>query len=84
MELLDQKEKLIATLTPEKGGSKGDGWIDDDATAQKHLVQLPEDQECIGCTVSPQVLALKPCPNPTVSCSYEHFTLLEFSFEDSI
>ena len=51
LELLDQKENLIATLTPEKGGSNADGWIDDDATAQKYLVQLPEDRECIGCTV---------------------------------
>jgi len=51
LELLDPNGKLIETLTPEKGGSKGDGWIDEDATAQRHLVKLPEE-ECSACTVS--------------------------------
>jgi hypothetical protein len=55
LELLDPNGKLIETLTPENGGSNGDGWIDDDATAQRHLIKLP-DAECAACTVSSNCL----------------------------
>ena len=51
IELLDSHEKFIMNLTPEDGGSKGDGWIDDDTTAQSHLVSLPSNIKCDGCTV---------------------------------
>ena len=52
LELLDPSGKLIQTLTPEQGGSLADGWIDDDATAQRHIIKLPDDKECLACTVS--------------------------------
>ena len=51
VELLDASEKLIEPLTPKNGGSKGNGWIDEDTTAQSQMVTLPEDMECKGCTV---------------------------------
>ena len=55
MELLDSKENLMQSLTPEKGGSKSDGWIDKDTTAQSYLVSFPSDLSCEGCTVRPKL-----------------------------
>ena len=55
MELLDSKENLMQLLTPEKGGSKSDGWIDKDTTAQSYLVSFPSDLSCKGCTVRPKL-----------------------------
>ena len=43
-------------LTPEKGGSKSDGWIDKDTTSQSYLVSFPSDLSCEGCTVRPSTL----------------------------
>ncbi len=59
LELLDPTGKLIQTLTPEQGGSLADGWIDDDATAQRHLIKLPDDKECLACTVSKTSFTIK-------------------------
>ena len=50
LELLDAADKFMQSLTPEDGGSKGDGWMDQDTTAQQHLVKLPS-VTCKGCTV---------------------------------
>ena len=55
LELLDSKENLIRPLTPEKGGSKSDGWIDKDTTAQSYLVSFPSELNCEGCTVRPNL-----------------------------
>ena len=55
LELLDSKENLIQLLTPEKGGSKSDGWIDKDTTAQSYLVSFPSELNCEGCTVRPNL-----------------------------
>jgi hypothetical protein len=58
LELLDSKENLIQLLTPEKGGSKLDGWIDKDTTAQSYLVSFPSDLSCKGCTVRPKLYTI--------------------------
>ena len=52
MELFDAEGNLLKSLTPEDGGSKGDGFLDEDTTAKSHQIELAEDLECIGCTVS--------------------------------
>ena len=58
LELFDAEGKLKSTLTPKNGGSKSDGWIDDDTTAQNYNLIL-EDEECMDCTVS----QVKLCTN---------------------
>ena len=58
LELFDAEGKLKSTLTPKNGGSKSDGWIDDDTTAQNYNLIL-DDEECLDCTVSP----VKLCTN---------------------
>lgn len=52
LELFDSEGNFLETLTDVKGGSKSDGWIDFDTTAQSHLVSLPQGLECEECTVS--------------------------------
>jgi hypothetical protein len=51
LELFDANGNILQTLTPEDGGSKGDGWMDTDTTAQSHLIKLPDDMKCLNCTV---------------------------------
>jgi hypothetical protein len=50
IELLDQNDKFLSLLTPGTGGSKKDGFIDDDTTQQFFSVTLP-DQQCLDCSI---------------------------------
>jgi len=50
LELLDPSDKLVEALTPEDGGSKGDGYLDGDSTQQAITIVLP-DQPCINCSI---------------------------------
>ena len=51
LELFDAEGHFQQSLTPKDGGSKSNGWIDDDTTAQRHLIQIPEGMECSKCTI---------------------------------
>lgn len=48
LEVLDPKDRPIRTLTPENAG---DRYISGDPTAQSYVVSLPEDLECIDCSL---------------------------------
>jgi hypothetical protein len=50
LELLDEEGNLLKNLTAGDGGSKGDGFLDDDTTRQHYVITLP-DQQCSGCSV---------------------------------
>ena len=51
MELFDSQGNLKQSLTAENGGSKKDGFLDSDTTAQSHTIAIPSDMECMACTV---------------------------------
>ena len=59
IDLLDEEEKVVQSLTPGNGGSKNDGWIDDDTTAQSYQLTVPSNLECINCTIRLQRQALE-------------------------
>ena len=59
IDLLDSEEKVLQSLTPGDGGSKRDGWIDDDTTAQSYSLQIPSDIKCINCTIRIQRQAIE-------------------------
>ena len=59
IDLLDSEENILQSLTPGDGGSKRDGWIDDDTTAQSYPLTIPSDIECINCTIRIQRQAIE-------------------------
>ena len=62
------------SLTPKNGGSKSNGWIDQDTTAQNYALTLTE--ECLDCTVRLMllsgILAKVNKPNKYILISHKH------------
>ena len=73
LELLDENENFLRSLT-DPGSTEDDGdsgWVQDDQTAQSHIVTIPEDLECPRCTVSTDQRNVWTCEG----CSNIHLPL---------
>ena len=51
IELWDEDYNFVRSLSSDTGAEDDAEWIAEDTTAQSHMVRLPRDLECAGCTV---------------------------------